>query len=143
MGFIMKSIGETIATLRKQKGMTQNELAEKMNVTDKAVSKWERDLSCPDVNTISKLANILDVSVEELLKAKKKDEPNTKIKDLINLIFKAVALAMGIAVVVLNILNQIDVKSSIVMLGIGIVCISIYLLDNKENNSKSIDVRRN
>ena len=139
----MKNIGETIASLRKNKSMTQNELAEKMNVTDKAVSKWERDLSCPDVNTISKLANILDVSVEELLKAKKKDEPNTKIKDLINLIFKAVALAMGIAVVVLNILNQIDVKSSIVMLGIGIVCISIYLLDNKENNSKSIDVRRN
>ena len=139
----MKSIGETIAYLRKEKGMTQNELAEKMNVTDKAVSKWERDLSCPDVNTISKLADILDVSVEELLKAKKKDEPNTKIKDLVNLIFKAVALAMGIAVVVLNILNQIDVKSSIIMLGIGIVCISIYLLDNKENNSKSIDVRRN
>ena len=36
----MKSIGETIASLRKKKGMTQNELAEKMNVTDKAVSKW-------------------------------------------------------------------------------------------------------
>ena len=48
----MKSIGETIANLRKQKGMTQSELAEKMNVTDKAVSKWERDLSCPDINTI-------------------------------------------------------------------------------------------
>ena len=139
----MKSIGETIAYLRKEKGMTQNELAEKMNVTDKAVSKWERDLSCPDINTISKLADILDVSVEELLKAKKKENSNTKMKDLINLIFKAIALAMGIAVVVLNILNQIDVKSSIVMLGIGIVCISIYLLDNKENNSKSIDVRRN
>ena len=53
----MKSIGETIANLRKQKGMTQSELAEKMNVTDKAVSKWERDLSCPDINTISKLAD--------------------------------------------------------------------------------------
>ena len=131
----MKSIGETIAALRKQKGMTQNELAEKMNVTDKAVSKWERDLSCPDINTISKLADILDVSVEELLKAKKKENSNTKIKDLINLIFKAVALAMGIAVVVLNILNQIDIKSSIIMLGIGIACVSIYLLDNKENNN--------
>ena len=129
----MKSIGETIASLRKQKGMTQNELAEKMNVTDKAVSKWERDLSCPDINTISKLADILDVSVEELLKAKKKDNSNTKMKDLINLIFRAVALAMGIAVVILNILNQIDVKSSIIMLGIGIVSIAIYLLDNKEN----------
>ena len=129
----MKSIGETISSLRKKKGMTQNELAEKMNVTDKAVSKWERDLSCPDINTISKLADILDVSVEELLKAKKKDNSNTKMKDLINLIFRAVALAMGIAVVILNILNQIDVKSSIIMLGIGIVCIAIYLLDNKEN----------
>lgn len=128
----MKSIGETIAYLRKEKGMTQNELAEKMNVTDKAVSKWERDLSCPDINTISKLADILDVSVEELLKAKKKENSNTKMKDLINLIFKAVALAMGIAVVVLNILNQIDVESSIIMLGIGVACIAIYLLDNKE-----------
>ena len=132
----MKSIGETIASLRKQKGMTQNELAEKMNVTDKAVSKWERDLSCPDINTISKLADILDVSVEELLKAKKKENSNTaKMKDLINLILKAVALAMGIAVVVLNILNQIDIKSSIIMLGIGIVCMAIYLLDNKENTN--------
>ena len=131
----MKSIGETIAYLRKQKGMTQNELAEKMNVTDKAVSKWERDLSCPDINTISKLADILDVSVEELLKAKKKENSNTKMKDLINLIFKAVALAMGIAIVVLNILNQIDVKSSIIMLGIGVACIAIYLLDNKETTN--------
>ena len=131
----MKSIGETIAYLRKEKGMTQNELAEKMNVTDKAVSKWERDLSCPDINTISKLADILDISVEELLKAKKKENSNTKMKDLINLIFKAVALAMGIAVVVLNILNQIDVKSSIIMLGIGIACMAIYLLDNKETTN--------
>lgn len=129
----MKSIGEMISSLRKEKGMTQNELAEKMNVTDKAVSKWERDLSCPDINTISKLADVLDVSVDELLQAKKKEYPNTKLKDLVNLIFKAVALAMGIAVVVLNILDKIDVKSSIIMLGIGIACISIYLLDQKEN----------
>ena len=131
----MKSIGEIIAYLRKEKGMTQNELAEKMNVTDKAVSKWERDLSCPDINTISKLADILDISVEELLKAKKKENSNTKMKDLINLIFKAVALAMGIAVVVLNILNQIDVKSSIIMLGIGVACIAMYLLENKEKDN--------
>lgn len=131
----MRSIGETIASLKKEKGMTQNELAEKMNVTDKAVSKWERDLSCPDVNTISKLADILEVSIEELLKAKKKDNLEMKTKDLMNLIFKAVALAMGIAVVTLNILNQIAVKSSIIMLGIGIICISIYLLTNKENKN--------
>lgn len=128
----MKSIGETIANLRKQKGMTQSELAEKMNVTDKAVSKWERDLSCPDINTISKLADVLDVSVEELLKAKKQDYSNNKIKDLINLILKAVAIAMGIGVVVLNILEKIETKSSIIMLGIGVFCIGLYLLDSNE-----------
>ena len=128
----MKSIGETISSLRKKKGLTQNELAEKMNVTDKAVSKWERDLSCPDVNTISRLAEVLDVSVEELLNAKEQRKSNSKMKDLVNLIFKAVAIAMGIAVVVLNILNEIDIKSSIIMLGIGLACVGIYLLDNKE-----------
>ena len=128
----MKSIGETIATLRKKKGMTQSELAEKMNVTDKAVSKWERDLSCPDINTIPKLADILDISVEELLKSKKTEKENNKMKDLINLIFKAVALAMGVAVIVLNILNQIEVKSSIIMVGVAIMCIGIYLLNDKE-----------
>ena len=128
----MKSIGETIANLRKQKGMTQSELAEKMNVTDKAVSKWERDLSCPDINTISKLADVLDVSVEELLKTKKQDYSNNKIQDLINLILKAVAIAMGIGVVVLNILEKIETKSSIIMLGIGVFCIGLYLLDSNE-----------
>lgn len=127
----MKSIGKMISLLRKEKEMTQSELAEKMNVTDKAVSKWERDLSCPDINTISKLADVLEVSVDELLQAKKKEYSNTKLKDLINLIFKAIAVAMGVAVIVLNVLNKIDIKSSVIMLGIGILCIGIYLLDEK------------
>ena len=66
-----KTLGAMIAELRKQHGMTQLELAEKMGVTDKAVSKWERDLSCPDINSIPNLAEILDVSVEELMQIKK------------------------------------------------------------------------
>ena len=51
-----RTLGTTIASLRKELGMTQLELAEKMNVTDKAVSKWERDLSIPDVTTLPRLA---------------------------------------------------------------------------------------
>ena len=66
---VNKTLGEMISSLRKEKNMTQNDLASKMNVTDKAVSKWERNLSCPDVNSIPKLAEILGVSVEELLNA--------------------------------------------------------------------------
>ena len=132
----MKSIGETIATLRKEKGMTQSQLAEKMNVTDKAVSKWERDLSCPDINTISKLADILDVSVEELLKAKKSKYEGSKVKEIFNLVLKAIALAMGIAVVVLNVLEKIDIKTSVILLGIGMFCIGLYLLDEKYKNDE-------
>ena len=132
----MKSIGETIATLRKEKGMTQNQLAEKMNVTDKAVSKWERDLSCPDINTISKLADILDVSVEELLKAKKSKYEGSKVKEIFNLTLKGITLAMGIAVVVLNVLEKIDIKTSVILLGIGMFCIGLYLLDEKYKNDE-------
>ena len=69
-----KTIGEIISYLRKEKGMTQNDLAQKMSVTDKAVSKWERNLSCPDVNSIPKLAEILGTTVDELLNATSKQE---------------------------------------------------------------------
>lgn len=62
-----QSIGTVISTNRKKKGMTQKALAEQLNVTDKAVSKWERDIACPDINTVPKLAEILDVPVESLI----------------------------------------------------------------------------
>lgn len=65
-----KSMGEIISTLRKEKGMTQKQLADMLNITDKAVSKWERDIAWPDTQTIPKLAEILEVSVEELMNAK-------------------------------------------------------------------------
>ena len=54
-------------------------------------------------------------------------------KDVIGLIFKAISIAMGIAVVVLNVLEKVDVKSSLVMLGIGLTSIGIYLLDKNES----------
>ncbi|MCB5109133.1 helix-turn-helix domain-containing protein [Streptococcus mutans] len=50
--------------------MTQLELAEKMRVANKAVSKWERDLSFPDINSIPKLAEIFEVSVDDLMQVK-------------------------------------------------------------------------
>lgn len=65
-----KSMGEIVSTLRREKGMTQKELADMLNITDKAVSKWERDIAFPDTQTIPKLAEILGISVEELMNAK-------------------------------------------------------------------------
>lgn len=62
-----KTIGLLINTKRKEKGLTQKALADQLNVTDKAVSKWERDVAKPDINTIPRLAEILDLSIEELM----------------------------------------------------------------------------
>lgn len=61
-------IGENIATLRKRSGMTQAALAEKLNFTDKAVSKWERGESVPDIQTLMELAEQFDVTVDGLLR---------------------------------------------------------------------------
>ena len=127
-----KSIGEMISSLRKEKGMTQNDLAEKMNVTDKAVSKWERNLSCPDVNSIPKLAEILGTTVEELLNAQPKKE-NNKIDDIVNIVLIGIGLAMGICIIVTSIMKQIDTNTASTMLGIGMSCLAIYMLKNKDN----------
>lgn len=127
-----KTLGTMIAELRKQHGMTQLELAEKMGVTDKAVSKWERDLSCPDINSLPNLAQVLGVSVEDLMQIKKEAEaPVSKRAEIMEIAPKAVAMAMGIAVTVLTILNALDVKSGIVMLGIGLACVGISLMRSK------------
>lgn len=60
------NIGKTIATLRKESGYTQKSLADKLFISDKAVSKWERGLSYPDVTFINKLAKIFDVDTDSL-----------------------------------------------------------------------------
>lgn len=66
-----KIFGCFVADRRKELKMTQKELAAKIQVTDKAVSKWERGLGFLDINTIEGLANALDVSILELMKSEK------------------------------------------------------------------------
>lgn len=63
-----QKIGKFIAERRREKGMTQVELANKLHITDKAVSKWERGLSCPDIGLLSPLSEALEVSVNDLLR---------------------------------------------------------------------------
>lgn len=63
--------GSFLAALRKEKGWTQRELAEKLNVTDKAISKWERGLGFPDIKTLEPLADALEVSVLEIMRSER------------------------------------------------------------------------
>ena len=64
---IMAEIGKNIARLRKRKNMTQEELALQLHVSPQAVSKWENELSCPDIALLPQLASFFEVSVDALL----------------------------------------------------------------------------
>ncbi len=130
-----QTLGTMIATLRKENGMTQLELAEKMGVTDKAVSKWERDLSCPDVSSIPKLAEIFSVSVDELMQVKeegKEEAGQSKISEIVNTVAKSVGFAMGVAVVVLSAMGSLDANTGITMLGVGLTCFGITMIGEKK-----------
>lgn len=67
-----QTLGERIAEARKRNGYTQEEFSQKLNVTAQAVSKWENDLSCPDIQLLPKIAELLNVSIDELLTGEKK-----------------------------------------------------------------------
>lgn len=69
-----KEFGRFIAGMRKEKKMTQAELAEKIHVTDKAVSRWERGLGFPDIQTIEPLAQALGISVLELMRSERQEK---------------------------------------------------------------------
>ena len=123
-----EKIGEFIQTKRKEKNLTQKELASKIGVTDKAVSKWERGLGCPDVSILEILAKELDVSILEILKGRiienevikvtemndyvsytldySKESNKEKIKNVIN---KIVIISIIMIVTLLTIFNIINI----------------------------------
>lgn len=65
-----KTLGNKMNELRKQHGMTQDEIAEKMGVSSQAVSKWENDLSIPDLSILIQLADFYHISLDELVREK-------------------------------------------------------------------------
>ena len=85
-------IGSFIQKLRKKKGLTQQELGNLLYVTDKAVSKWERGLSLPDITILSKLADILEVTVEDILNGEITKKKNIDIDKTIEEVTKQIIL---------------------------------------------------
>ena len=111
-----KTMGMVIASLRKAQGMTQAELAAKMQVTDKAVSKWERDLSCPDIQSLPRLAEIRPASSVK------------RINEIVDLVLKALVVAMGIALVVCSVLKTLEPTSGFQLAGLGLASAGILFL---------------
>ncbi len=77
-----EAFGTFLSQLRKEKGMTQKDLAQRLFVSDKAVSKWERGLSLPDVTLLQPLADLLGVTISELLRGQRirQEEPITALE---------------------------------------------------------------
>lgn len=135
-----KTMGELISKNRKAKNMTQAQLAEKMGVTDKAVSKWERNISCPDIALMSKLAETIGVSIAELVDGEKSEKNGFQeiekkdIKMIISVVLKCVGMALGIGTFVLNsIMHKITTQESITLLTMAVVCLGLhnFLPENK------------
>jgi len=86
------TIGRKISDLRKEKGLTQEELAERLGVSPQAVSKWENDNSCPDIMLLPKIAQLFGVTIDSLLTDEPKKEtqllPPEERKNIDDLVFR-------------------------------------------------------
>ena len=106
-----------------------------MGVTDKAVSKWERDLSCPDVASLPRLAELFGITVDEMLQVKEtaRSQPaENKTEKIMDIVLKAVPLAMGVTLVVSSALGSIDVYSGFTMTGIALFCMALKSFSDKK-----------
>lgn len=153
-----KITGCFIAQLRKELGLTQKELAEKLEVTDKAISRWETGKGLPDTSLLKPLAEIFGVSVGELLSGKRMDdsqiksqadhiileslsyeESQEKWKGILRYVFLGILVALGGFFFALVLARFATSKDAAVSLGIGmylcivtITCTGIVLLRIKD-----------
>ncbi len=130
------NLGTKIAKLRKEQNMTQQELANKLNITDKAVSKWERGLSYPDITSISKLAKILNVDSKELIDLCTNENPYKENQDiLIDTILIVIPFALSIALITLSIIDKLTPNDKIGLISVAIFSLSIYHLKKLHNKN--------
>lgn len=116
-----EKIGEFIAEKRKEKNLTQAELAKKIGVTDKAVSKWERGLGCPDISILEVLAKELNVSVLELLKGRKIENEVIKVTEADDYVKDTFKVSTKIN-------KEKNTRNYNIIISILIVCISVFLV---------------
>lgn len=125
-----KNIGAFICKLRKEKGMTQQQLADKLQVTDKAVSKWERGLACPDISILPQIAEILGVNVDDLLSNPTTDKwhafkelNRNDVKEMLLLLCRCISLVLAVGGLIIYFMGKLTASD----LGI-IACVAVALL---------------
>ena len=116
--------GKFISDQRKTLGMTQSDLGNMLMVTDKAVSKWERGLGFPDINTLEPLAEALQVSVQELMRAEK--NVTTELNE--EAATEAILNTIGVADKQLRDAEKRQVRISVLI--IAVVAMLVLIVDN-------------
>lgn len=150
-------IGEFIQSVRKEKNLTQKDLADAIGVSDKTVSKWENGNSVPDTTLLKPLCNLLDISVNELLSGKRlppedysenaennmisllKDNQSVRKNNMLqNIIGVALLLAamilMGITMQV-QIIKYLDIFSLLIP---ALICVGIVLISSRREKREVI-----
>ena len=139
-----EKIGKFIAKQRKEKNLTQSELAEKLNITDKAIGNWENGRRLPDYSVLKDLCDILEISVNDLLSGEKVSKENydkvaeenmmkmieksNKVSKEEKIISYSLSIALFIigltAILLINHFDNAEVKASVGILNIiSLVCI--------------------
>lgn len=122
-------LNESLKTIRKNKGFTQEDLAVKVNVVRQTVSKWEKGLSVPDAITLQNIADVLDVSVSQILGAEIKEENNrNEIADQLARINEQLAIKnrrWNIFLKTVGIIGGIIILGLIILYIIGFILFSI------------------
>lgn len=132
---------ENLKTMRKAKGYTQEELAIKLNVVRQTVSKWEKGLSVPDADVLSKIADILDTKVSTLLGGTITDEDdNDVIAEQLAKISEQMAIKNGRSKRIWKIIGIILLTILVINILFVIFCMSAYRTFSTEDSTTVIEM---
>lgn len=126
-----KKVGQLIKKKRLEKKMTQQELADKLHITDRAISKWERGLGAPDISLLQDLSNILGLSISDVLSGEEHKE-GLSIPDKIIIIL---CLLMPIIIICFSLMISCF-RTDYIFIGSIFLLIAYLLFIKKENNQK-------
>lgn len=119
-----QKLGAFIATTRKEKGMTQRELAERLNVTDKAISKWERGLGLPDIKMIEPLSKVLGVTILDIMRGERSSQEMIPTDQVSQVLSNTIDLATHH--------RKVEQRNTaIACLAVAVLGASVLLIDNR------------
>ena len=134
------TLGKRIAALRREKGLKQDELAEKLGVSAQAVSKWKNDQTCPDISLLPSLSKTLGVSVDELLSGKQDRAPIVQVlpqnqrKDIKDMVLRIVVKSGD---------NNVRINIPLLLLKVGIDAgLNMAQVTGGNESLKNIDISK-